>query len=87
MQQTMFSRLKKNSSMLLTYLFGAALLLGLSVHGAFADTNQLAPPAGTKLDSGDTSWMLASTALVLLMTPGLALFYAGMARSKNVLSV
>lgn len=39
-------------------------------------------------DSGDTAWMLTSTALVLLMTiPGLALFYAGMVRAKNVLSV
>jgi len=40
------------------------------------------------LSAGDTSWMLTSTALVLMMTiPGLALFYAGMVRSKNVLSV
>jgi Amt family ammonium transporter len=40
------------------------------------------------LDTGNTAWMLASTALVLFMTiPGLALFYAGMVRSKNVLSV
>ena len=44
--------------------------------------------AGDKLDSGDTAWMLTSTALVLFMTiPGLSLFYAGMVRSKNVLSV
>jgi len=43
--------------------------------------------AGDKLDSGDTAWMMMSTALVLLMTPaGLALFYAGMTRSKNVLN-
>ncbi|MDV2503459.1 MAG: ammonium transporter [bacterium] len=41
-----------------------------------------------KLDSGDTAWMLTSTALVLFMTiPGLSLFYAGMVRAKNVLSV
>lgn len=40
------------------------------------------------LSSGDTAWMLTATALVLFMTiPGLALFYAGMVRSKNVLSV
>jgi len=40
------------------------------------------------LDSGDTAWMLTATALVLFMTiPGLALFYAGMVRSKNILSV
>ncbi|ANX05642.1 ammonia channel protein [Immundisolibacter cernigliae] len=44
--------------------------------------------AGPVLNSGDTAWMLTSTALVLFMTiPGLALFYAGMVRSKNVLSV
>ena len=40
------------------------------------------------LDSGDTAWMLTATALVLFMTlPGLALFYAGLVRSRNVLSV
>ena len=39
-------------------------------------------------DSGDTAWILASTALVLFMTlPGLALFYGGLVRSKNILSV
>jgi Amt family ammonium transporter len=41
--------------------------------------------AAPKIDSGDTAWMLASAALVLLMTPGLALFYGGMVRTKNVL--
>jgi hypothetical protein len=40
------------------------------------------------IDTGDTAWMLTSTALVLFMTlPGLALFYGGLVRSKNVLSV
>ena len=40
-----------------------------------------------KLDTGDTAWMLTSTALVLMMTiPGLALFYGGMVRKKNVLA-
>ncbi len=38
------------------------------------------------VDSGDTAWILVSSALVLLMTPGLALFYGGMARRKNLLS-
>jgi Amt family ammonium transporter len=37
------------------------------------------------IDSGDTAWMLVSSALVMLMTPGLALFYGGLTRSKNVL--
>jgi Amt family ammonium transporter len=39
-----------------------------------------------KIDSGDTAWLLVATALVLLMTPALALFYAGMVQRKNVLS-
>ncbi|MFO0589972.1 MAG: ammonium transporter [Polyangiaceae bacterium] len=39
-----------------------------------------------KVDSGDTAWLLVSTALVLFMTPGLALFYGGMVRRKNVLA-
>jgi Amt family ammonium transporter len=48
---------------------------------------QTAAPA-LKADSGDTAWMLTSTMLVLLMTiPGLALFYGGMVRAKNLLSV
>ena len=39
-----------------------------------------------KVDTGDTAWMLAATALVLLMTPALGLFYAGLVRSKNTLN-
>ena len=53
------------------------LLLGI-VPPAFAE-------GSGSIDSGDTAWMLTSTALVLFMTPGLALFYGGMVRSKNVL--
>ena len=45
-------------------------------------------PAAPHADSGDTGWLLASAALVLLMTlPGLGLFYGGLVRAKNVLSV
>ena len=39
------------------------------------------------MDSGDTAWLMTSAALVLFMTPGLAFFYAGMVRSKNVLGM
>jgi Amt family ammonium transporter len=47
----------------------------------------LADEAPPKIDSGDTAWMLTSVALVLMMTvPGLALFYGGMVRKRNVLS-
>ncbi|MBW3624196.1 MAG: ammonium transporter [Armatimonadetes bacterium] len=63
-----------------TPLLGAlALTLAAAAH---AQTPAEAP----KIDTGDTAWILASTALVLLMTPGLALFYGGMVRQKNALS-
>jgi ammonium transporter, Amt family len=42
--------------------------------------------AATEVNAGDTAWMLAATALVLLMTPALGLFYAGLVRSKNTLN-
>jgi Amt family ammonium transporter len=58
-------------------------LVGLFIVGvALAETPT---PASPKVDSGDTSWILISSALVMLMTPGLAMFYGGMVRSKNVL--
>src|SRR5438874_6069965 len=38
------------------------------------------------MNTGDTAWLLVSTGLVMLMTPGLALFYGGMVKGKNVLS-
>ncbi|MDI2132228.1 ammonium transporter [Yinghuangia seranimata] len=52
---------------------------------AAAATTQLATPA--ELSAGDTAWLLVATALVLLMTPGLALFYGGMVRAKSVLNM
>jgi ammonium transporter, Amt family len=70
----------------------AALIIGLILaDGALAQTTAPAAPAAAppppKLDTGDTAWMLTSTALVLMMTiPGLALFYGGMVRKKNVLA-
>ena len=55
----------------------------LSSSSAFAEEQ-----GPTVVDSGDTAWMLTSTVLVLMMTlPGLALFYGGLVRSKNVLSI
>ncbi len=62
-------------------------------HGALAGLATLVATAGTalaaapKIDTGDTAWMLTSSALVLMMTiPGLALVYGGMVRRKNVLA-
>jgi len=54
------------------------VILFISITGLFAAD-------GTPIDSGATAWMLTSTALVLLMIPGLAMFYGGLVRSKNVL--
>ncbi|MGO9481495.1 MAG: ammonia channel protein, partial [Candidatus Kryptoniota bacterium] len=52
---------------------------------AFLSAQNQSAASSQKIDAGDTAWMLISTALVMLMTPGLALFYGGMVRRKNVL--
>jgi Amt family ammonium transporter len=63
---------------------GLAAGMALAPLGALAQTATPAPP---KIDTGDTAWMLTSSVLVLMMTiPGLALFYAGMVRKKNILA-
>jgi len=68
-------------------LLYAAPGLAQNAPAAAAAAAPAAPAGPPKLDSGDTAWMLASTALVLMMTiPGLALFYAGMVRKKNLLA-
>src|SRR4051794_32518658 len=55
--------------------------------GAAAPAAPAAAAAASAINSGDTAWMLTSTALVLMMTiPGLALFYGGMVRKMNVLA-
>lgn len=60
------------------------MLMLLFVPAAFADGET--PVEAAKIDTGDTAFVLISAALVMLMTPGLALFYAGMVRTKNALS-
>ena len=67
---------------------GALALAALAVHPALAQTPPgNAIPAAT-VNKGDNAWMLVSTLLVLMMSvPGLALFYGGLVRSKNMLSV
>ncbi len=82
------------------YFHVVLILLALttfSITGVFAEdappvpaVQEAAPaeaaPAPPKIDTGDTAWVLTSTALVLLMTaPGLAIFYGGMVRRKNIL--
>ncbi|WP_416212595.1 ammonium transporter [Nostoc sp. ChiQUE01b] len=63
----------------ITLLFLGGPLMG----NAFAQTPTTAPPTA---DTGDTAFMLISAALVLLMTPGLAFFYGGFVRSRNILN-
>ncbi len=65
---------------ILTGLLLVALMANAGL--AFGAEEAVAPVS----DSGDTAWMIVATALVMLMTPGLALFYGGMVRAKNALS-
>ncbi len=63
------------------------VMLALTAAGlAFAETAAAAAPAPV-INAGDTAWVLISAALVMLMTPGLAFFYGGLVRKKNMLSV
>ncbi|ARJ66468.1 ammonia channel protein [Magnetospirillum sp. ME-1] len=81
------------SNRLKSVLLGVGPALGLTLLASVAGAEEAAAPAAaavaaapTAVDTGNTAWMLTSTALVLLMTiPGLALFYAGMVRKKNLL--
>ena len=66
---------------------GAATTEIVAVEAPAPEETAAPAAAVAKVDTGDTAWVLVSTALVLLMTiPGLALFYGGMVRKKNVLS-
>jgi Amt family ammonium transporter len=60
-------------------------VLVLSLAFAFFGAGSLFASDGNGVDTGTTAWMLTSTALVLLMVPGLAMFYGGLVRTKNVL--
>jgi Amt family ammonium transporter len=84
-------------STLIKVLFGVAAALAVIIlayvdpalaQEAAAEAAPAAEPAKPAIDTGDTAWMLTSTALVLMMTiPGLALFYGGMVRKKDVLTI
>src|SRR5579875_2469659 len=63
----------------MSLFIGTFILVLFSPCVSFADTT-------SKISSGDTTWILASSALVLLMTPGLAFFYGGLVRTKNVIT-
>lgn len=64
-----------------------SLLGGPMAEVASAQTSAAGKSPYDAIDTGDTAWMLVSTALVLFMTPGLAFFYGGLVRSRNVLNM
>src|ERR671917_1216581 len=65
-----------------------ALLGGLALAGLLCEPALAQAPAAPTPDKGDTAWMLVATCLVLMMSiPGLALFYGGLVRTKNMLSL
>ncbi len=69
---------------------GLCALVGWLWMAGVAGAEEAAPEAAVEvaaIDSGNTAWLLASSGLVLLMTPGLAFFYGGLVRKKNILSV
>jgi Amt family ammonium transporter len=68
-------------------LLPVAILLSVLMCGAAIADEPTSTALTPKIDTGDTSWVLISTALVMLMTPGLAFFYGGLVRRKNMLSV
>jgi Amt family ammonium transporter len=75
------SLLKRTGSGAARHAFAALAALALATTSAHAAD-------GSTINSGDTAWLLTSTALVLfMMIPGLALFYAGLVRAKNILSI
>jgi ammonium transporter, Amt family len=71
---------------LLICLIAAWLLSGSLMGNALADPVKTPAIDVDGINTGDTAWMLVSSALVLLMTPGLAFFYGGLVRSRNVLN-
>ena len=83
--------MQKPSRLILFTLIAALAFGGAAFAQETAAPEEAAPEGGIVaegLDTGDTAWMLVSSALVLMMTaPGLALFYGGLVRKKNILSV
>jgi len=78
--------MKKLSVILVMLCIPATIVFGESVLAQSQQTATAAPAAPT-VDTGDTAWVLISSALVMLMTPGLAFFYGGLVRRKNVLGI
>ncbi|MGL4631177.1 MAG: ammonium transporter, partial [Leadbetterella sp.] len=75
-----------NSNSVKPSYFPLIVLLIIAIGALFVPTSNVFADPDKVINSGDTAWMLVATALVLLMTPGLAYFYGGMVNSKNVIS-
>lgn len=80
--------LERKAAVLATAFFSFLVAVTASAQQAAAPVATTVAPVSTApaISAGDTAWVLASAALVLLMTPGLAFFYAGMVRKKNVMA-
>jgi ammonium transporter, Amt family len=74
-------------TVLLLALFAAGFVAAQDVKPAETPAAAAPAEAAPKMDTGDIAWVLISTALVMLMTPGLAFFYGGMVGRKNILSI
>src|SRR5215203_286182 len=72
---------------LFIYMLSSAVVPAVVMAEDAAPAAAAAVAAPLKIDTGDTAWVLVSAALVMLMTPGLAFFYGGLVRRKNMLSV
>ena len=81
----------RNDDRTAAYLLLACFLfpvVSLGQEGAGSTAEPAAAPATEEVDAGATAWVMTSSALVMMMTlPGLALFYGGLVRKKNILSV
>ncbi len=67
-------------------IFPFILIVFVTMVSLFMGHNPTSIAANDKINTGDTAWLLTSAALVLIMTPGLAFFYGGMVKKKNVIS-
>jgi Amt family ammonium transporter len=85
MDTQLFGSRSEDRSQAIVPIVALLAILGISIGIGVGTTNAAPLPEQPPVDTGATAWMLTSTALVLLMVPGLALFYGGLVRTKNVL--
>lgn len=69
-----------------SFLLPFLLLMAIVAAGAFNPGQSLQGSTAGTIDTGNTAWMIVATALVMIMTPGLGLFYGGLANKKNIIS-